>query len=264
MFRLFLSSWARTLTSQDRRSRWQMWPFFQQLPLFSDLGECERFAALSRSRTNKISDDPMCGLSSCSSNVSYFRFCRLSAEHYPKLGEYHAMLKERPSIKASWPPHWLENPKGQDTLKDIWDFFLQSPLPVMSWFGSCKNASAFVWYSFSSKFVKHDAAVLFFWHWIGNNVLSLPVCSKYITLTIVLFKLNPKVVFFSEACSCQVFDKNQHTGCIKLCSMLWLQGKCYLNVFCAVTVWEGSCYTTSEVSWIINNPSLVCFGCPDY
>ncbi|PWA15362.1 glutathione S-transferase rho [Gambusia affinis] len=47
-----------------------------------------------------------------------FRF-GLSAGRYPKLGAYHALMKERPSIKASWPPHWLENPKGQDTLKDI-------------------------------------------------------------------------------------------------------------------------------------------------
>lgn len=50
--------------------------------------------------------------------ATLFRF-GLSAERYPKLGEYHILLKERPSIKASWPPHWLENPKGQDTLKDI-------------------------------------------------------------------------------------------------------------------------------------------------
>ncbi|XP_054911899.1 glutathione S-transferase A-like [Poeciliopsis prolifica] len=47
-----------------------------------------------------------------------FRF-GLSAGRYPKLGAYHALMKERPSVKASWPPHWLENPKGQDTLKDI-------------------------------------------------------------------------------------------------------------------------------------------------
>lgn len=47
-----------------------------------------------------------------------FRF-GLSAERYPKLGEYYALLKERPSVKASWPPHWLESPEGQETLKDI-------------------------------------------------------------------------------------------------------------------------------------------------
>uniref|UniRef100_A0A3B4EQI2 Glutathione S-transferase A-like n=1 Tax=Pundamilia nyererei TaxID=303518 RepID=A0A3B4EQI2_9CICH len=42
-----------------------------------------------------------------------------TVERYPKLGEYYNLLKERPSVKASWPPHWLENPKGQDALKDI-------------------------------------------------------------------------------------------------------------------------------------------------
>ncbi|KAM4549784.1 glutathione S-transferase A-like [Fundulus diaphanus] len=50
--------------------------------------------------------------------ATLFRF-GLSAERYPKLGAYYALMKERPSIKASWPPHWLENPKGQDTLKDM-------------------------------------------------------------------------------------------------------------------------------------------------
>jgi len=51
--------------------------------------------------------------------VAYlFRF-GLPAEHYPKLAEYYALVKDRPSVKASWPPHWLENPQGQDTLKDL-------------------------------------------------------------------------------------------------------------------------------------------------
>uniref|UniRef100_A0A3Q3K7R5 GST N-terminal domain-containing protein n=1 Tax=Monopterus albus TaxID=43700 RepID=A0A3Q3K7R5_MONAL len=42
-----------------------------------------------------------------------------SLGNFPKLAEYYAQLKERPSIKASWPPRWLEHPKGQVTLKDI-------------------------------------------------------------------------------------------------------------------------------------------------
>uniref|UniRef100_A0AAT9KF41 Glutathione S-transferase A-like isoform X2 n=1 Tax=Amphiprion clarkii TaxID=80970 RepID=A0AAT9KF41_AMPCL len=51
--------------------------------------------------------------------ANLFRF-GLSAQRYPKLGEYYALVKERPSVKASWPPHWLENPKGdEDTLKDV-------------------------------------------------------------------------------------------------------------------------------------------------
>lgn len=62
--------------------------------------------------------DVTCGLSLHVEHL--FWFCRLSADRFPKLGEYYALLKDRPSIKASWPPHWLENLKGQDDLKDIW------------------------------------------------------------------------------------------------------------------------------------------------
>ncbi|XP_051811640.1 glutathione S-transferase A-like isoform X1 [Acanthochromis polyacanthus] len=52
--------------------------------------------------------------------VGYLFRSGLSAERYPKLGEYYALVKERPSVKASWPSHWLEDPKGdEDTLKDI-------------------------------------------------------------------------------------------------------------------------------------------------
>ncbi|XP_059205939.1 glutathione S-transferase A-like [Centropristis striata] len=50
--------------------------------------------------------------------ATLFRY-GLSAERFPKLGEYYALLKERPSIKASWPPHWLEEPTEEDTLKDF-------------------------------------------------------------------------------------------------------------------------------------------------
>lgn len=50
--------------------------------------------------------------------ANLFRY-GLSAERYPTLAAYHTQLKERPSIKASWPPHWLENLKGQDTLNDV-------------------------------------------------------------------------------------------------------------------------------------------------
>ncbi|XP_069555232.1 glutathione S-transferase A-like [Brachyistius frenatus] len=46
-----------------------------------------------------------------------FRF-GLSEERYPKLTAYYNCLKDRPSIKVSWPPTWLET-QGQDTLKDI-------------------------------------------------------------------------------------------------------------------------------------------------
>lgn len=72
--------------------------------------------------------DVMCALSLHVDRL--FWFCRLSADRYPKLGEYYALLKDRPSIKASWPPHWLENLKGQDDLKDIWQLVV-TPQPDM-------------------------------------------------------------------------------------------------------------------------------------
>ncbi|XP_030644279.1 glutathione S-transferase A-like [Chanos chanos] len=43
----------------------------------------------------------------------------LSQERYPKLTEYYNLAKERPSIKATWPKHWLENPQGMDLFKDL-------------------------------------------------------------------------------------------------------------------------------------------------
>uniref|UniRef100_A0A3Q3R156 GST N-terminal domain-containing protein n=1 Tax=Monopterus albus TaxID=43700 RepID=A0A3Q3R156_MONAL len=67
--------------------------------------------------TSKLSRSPI--LTVLNPPMSSVLFCRLSAENFPKLAEYYAQLKERPSIKASWPPRWLEHPKGQVTLKDI-------------------------------------------------------------------------------------------------------------------------------------------------
>ncbi|XP_018546301.1 glutathione S-transferase A [Lates calcarifer] len=52
-------------------------------------------------------------------NIAYaFRF-GLSVGHYPKLAKYYSLLRNRPSIKATWPPHWLASPQGFDILKDL-------------------------------------------------------------------------------------------------------------------------------------------------
>nr|XP_019945879.1 PREDICTED: glutathione S-transferase A-like [Paralichthys olivaceus] len=51
--------------------------------------------------------------------VAYLFHFGLCEERYPKLAAYYNCLKVRPSIKASWPPTWLENPKAQDMLKDF-------------------------------------------------------------------------------------------------------------------------------------------------
>nr|UDM84144.1 glutathione S-transferase rho 3 [Sillago sihama] len=52
-------------------------------------------------------------------NVAYaFRF-GLSVGRYPKLAKYYSLLKDRPSIKASRPPHWQASPGGYTILKDL-------------------------------------------------------------------------------------------------------------------------------------------------
>ncbi|KAJ8273923.1 hypothetical protein GJAV_G00106980 [Gymnothorax javanicus] len=43
----------------------------------------------------------------------------VSPERYPVFAQYYTRLKEHPSIKATWPPHWVENPQGMDILKDV-------------------------------------------------------------------------------------------------------------------------------------------------
>uniref|UniRef100_A0A3P9J5B5 Glutathione S-transferase rho n=1 Tax=Oryzias latipes TaxID=8090 RepID=A0A3P9J5B5_ORYLA len=43
----------------------------------------------------------------------------LSAGRFPKLAKYYSLLKERPSIKASWPPQWMSSRQGYDVLKDL-------------------------------------------------------------------------------------------------------------------------------------------------
>ncbi|XP_062343289.1 glutathione S-transferase rho [Osmerus eperlanus] len=42
----------------------------------------------------------------------------LSAERYPRLGQYYELMKDRPSAKATWPQDWVETP-GENTLKDL-------------------------------------------------------------------------------------------------------------------------------------------------
>ncbi|XP_029023196.1 glutathione S-transferase A-like [Betta splendens] len=52
-------------------------------------------------------------------NIAFlFRF-GLCEKRYPNLATYYNSLKDRPSIKATWPPTWLENPQGMDMLKDF-------------------------------------------------------------------------------------------------------------------------------------------------
>uniref|UniRef100_A0A3Q1EBB4 Glutathione S-transferase rho n=1 Tax=Acanthochromis polyacanthus TaxID=80966 RepID=A0A3Q1EBB4_9TELE len=50
--------------------------------------------------------------------IAYMFRSGLSSERYPALGKYYNSLKDRPSIKATWPPTWQGTP-AQDTLKAI-------------------------------------------------------------------------------------------------------------------------------------------------
>ncbi|KAG7280449.1 hypothetical protein CRUP_033750 [Coryphaenoides rupestris] len=51
--------------------------------------------------------------------VAYVFRYGLSEKKYPRLAEYYGLLKERPSVKTSWPTTWLEGPPAQDKLKDL-------------------------------------------------------------------------------------------------------------------------------------------------
>lgn len=51
--------------------------------------------------------------------VAYVFRYGLSEKNYPRLAKYYGLLKERPSIKTSWPPNWTEPPATHDLLKDL-------------------------------------------------------------------------------------------------------------------------------------------------
>ncbi|XP_042362561.1 glutathione S-transferase A-like [Plectropomus leopardus] len=51
--------------------------------------------------------------------IAYLFHFGLCEKRYPKLAAYYNSLKDRPSIRATWPPTWKESPQPQDLLKDI-------------------------------------------------------------------------------------------------------------------------------------------------
>ncbi|XP_023131541.2 glutathione S-transferase A-like [Amphiprion ocellaris] len=50
--------------------------------------------------------------------IAYMFHYGLSSERYPALAKYYNSLKDRPSIKATWPPYWQKF-ADQDALKTI-------------------------------------------------------------------------------------------------------------------------------------------------
>ncbi|XP_026088093.1 glutathione S-transferase A-like [Carassius auratus] len=55
----------------------------------------------------------------CFPVIAYFPRLHCPRERCPRLMEYYEMLKDRRSIKASWPLEWLETPEGPDTFKNL-------------------------------------------------------------------------------------------------------------------------------------------------
>ncbi|XP_051991860.1 glutathione S-transferase A-like [Xyrauchen texanus] len=55
----------------------------------------------------------------CFPVIAYFPRLECPKERCPRLMEYYDMVKDRPSIKASWPAEWLEKPEKQYTLKNL-------------------------------------------------------------------------------------------------------------------------------------------------
>ncbi|XP_036000838.1 glutathione S-transferase A-like isoform X2 [Fundulus heteroclitus] len=52
-------------------------------------------------------------------NIAYaFRY-GLSVGRYPKLAKYYSLLKDRPSIKTTWPPQWYQIAQRSEILKDL-------------------------------------------------------------------------------------------------------------------------------------------------
>ncbi|MEQ2245207.1 hypothetical protein ILYODFUR_025230 [Ilyodon furcidens] len=52
-------------------------------------------------------------------NIAYAFHYGLSAERYPKMAKYYSLLKDRPSIKTTWPPQWYQIAQRSETLKDL-------------------------------------------------------------------------------------------------------------------------------------------------
>lgn len=126
---VLFSMWVCTLTrlnfgllcrsvAWQEASLWLMWRSFPASPTSSVLGTCMIWMKNSLSKMNACISE-QCNLMLRPKFSPHFD--RLCGERYPNLAAYYNCLKERPSIKATWPPHWLENPQGQDLAKDIWD-----------------------------------------------------------------------------------------------------------------------------------------------
>lgn len=105
------SSWGQALAWQGIASQWPTWLFFRASPISSASGRWTPWGSMNGWEF-QFNDVYMCVW------WTVLLFCSLSAARYPELAAYYGLLKDRPSIKASWPPSWLEK---SHTLRDVWE-----------------------------------------------------------------------------------------------------------------------------------------------
>lgn len=119
---LSVSRWLQAPTWRGL-SPWPMWSSFPTLLLPFASGE--RLCAVKSSPATRLSAHAPWSHTRCFPSV------RLSAGRYPRMAKYYSLLKDRASIKASRPPHWLAGPQGYDALKDLWTG-CSSPFRIVS------------------------------------------------------------------------------------------------------------------------------------
>ncbi|XP_028317162.1 glutathione S-transferase A-like [Gouania willdenowi] len=51
--------------------------------------------------------------------IAYFFHFGLCEKRYPNLARYYHGLKDRPSIKKTWPPSWVDIPDSKDVMNDV-------------------------------------------------------------------------------------------------------------------------------------------------
>lgn len=108
------------VTWQGRASLWLTWLSTPPFPTSSTTGMLTRWDVFSQEEA--VEALPLTGFLrfySISFSSSSLSISKQHETRYPNLTAYCNRLKDRPSIKATWPPAWLENPQGLELVKDV-------------------------------------------------------------------------------------------------------------------------------------------------
>lgn len=114
------------VTWQGRASLWRMWPSFPSSPMSSITGMLtwgseKWLVSIGKNEKEKfVKELTLWSWLFClpSSSPSSSPQCEA---RYPNMAAYYNRLKDRPSIKATWPPARFENPEGMEYIKDCWN-----------------------------------------------------------------------------------------------------------------------------------------------